>query len=85
VFAALDRCFRIPSAKLAKADIAPKDTNLRDGCGTFTVLEAACEALTDEVEAPISALLQHAAAPPKAYPRSSTKKALCPVSQETIA
>ncbi len=37
------------AVKLAKADLVPKDTNLRDAYGTFTELEAACEAFMDSV------------------------------------
>jgi transposase len=37
------------SVKLAKADIVPKDTNLRSDYASFTELEAACEAFMDEV------------------------------------
>ncbi len=37
------------SVKLAKADIVPKDTNLRDEYASFTELEAACDAFMDEV------------------------------------
>jgi transposase len=37
------------AVKLAKADIVPKDTNLRDAYGTFVELEAACEAFMDHV------------------------------------
>lgn len=35
--------------KLAKADIVPKDTNLRDEYGAFAELEAACVAFMEEV------------------------------------
>lgn len=37
------------SVKLAKADLVPKDTNLRDEHATFAKLEAACQAFMDEV------------------------------------
>ena len=37
------------SVKLAKSDIGPKETNLRTDYGSFTALEAACEAFMDEV------------------------------------
>ncbi|GAA1786746.1 hypothetical protein GCM10009712_37680 [Pseudarthrobacter sulfonivorans] len=37
------------SVKLAKADIVPKDTNLRAEYASFGEIEAACEALMDEV------------------------------------
>ncbi|MCR1163691.1 IS21 family transposase [Paenarthrobacter sp. UW852] len=37
------------SVKLAKADLVPKDTNLRDDYRTFAELEAACTAFMDEV------------------------------------
>lgn len=37
------------SVKLAKADIVPKDTNLRSEYATFAELEAACAAFMDEV------------------------------------
>lgn len=37
------------SVKLAKADIVPKDTNLRAGYSSFAELEAACDAFMDEV------------------------------------
>jgi transposase len=37
------------SVKLAKADLVPKDTNLRGDYGTFAELEAACQAFMDEV------------------------------------
>ena len=37
------------SVKLAKADIVPKDTNLRPSTASFTEFEAACEAFMDEV------------------------------------
>ena len=37
------------SVKLAKADIVPKDTNLRAGYASFAELEAACDAFMDHV------------------------------------
>ena len=37
------------SVKLAKADIVPKDTNLRAEYASFTEVEAACEAFMDQV------------------------------------
>ena len=37
------------SVKVAKADLVPKDTNLRDQYGSFAELEAACEAFMKEV------------------------------------
>jgi transposase len=37
------------SVKLAKADLVPKDTNLRPEYGSFAELEAACQAFMDEV------------------------------------
>jgi hypothetical protein len=37
------------AVKLAKADIVPKDTNLRGEYGTFAELEAACRAFMDEI------------------------------------
>lgn len=37
------------SVKLAKADIVPKDTNLRAEYGSFAELEVACDAFMDEV------------------------------------
>ena len=37
------------SVKLAKADIVPKDTNLRAEYASFAEVEAACEAFMDEV------------------------------------
>ena len=37
------------SVKLAKADIVPKDTNLRAEYGSFAELEAVCDAFMDEV------------------------------------
>nr|WP_246021471.1 IS21 family transposase [Arthrobacter echini] len=37
------------AVKLAKADLVPKDTNLRAEYASFTELEAACEAFMDEV------------------------------------
>jgi len=37
------------SVKLAKADLVPKDTNLRPGYDSFAELEAACEAFMEEV------------------------------------
>ena len=37
------------SVKLAKADIVPKDTNLRAEYGSFAEVEAACEAFMDTV------------------------------------
>jgi transposase len=36
------------SVKLARADIVPKDTNLRDEYASFAQLEAACKAFMDE-------------------------------------
>lgn len=37
------------SVKLAKADLVPTDTNLREDYGSFAELEAACDVFTDEV------------------------------------
>ena len=37
------------SVKVAKADIVPRDTNLRPEYGSFAELEAACDAFMDEV------------------------------------
>lgn len=37
------------SVKLAKADLVPKDTNLRPEYGSFAELETACQAFTNEV------------------------------------
>ena len=37
------------SVKVAKADLVPKDTNLRDQYGSFAELEAAGEAFTTQV------------------------------------
>jgi transposase len=39
------------TVKLAKADLVPKDTNLREEYATFAELEAACEAFNTEVNA----------------------------------
>jgi transposase len=37
------------TVKIAKADLVPKDTNLRECYASFAELEAACQAFTDEV------------------------------------
>ena len=37
------------SVKIAKADLVPKDTNLRDAYASFAELEAACTAFMDQV------------------------------------
>src|SRR4051794_38271961 len=39
------------TVKLAKADLVPKDTNLRAEYGSFAELEAACQAFCDQVNA----------------------------------
>ncbi len=39
------------TVKLAKADLVPTAANLRDAYGSFSELEAACEAFCDQVNA----------------------------------
>ncbi len=39
------------TVKIAKADLVPTDTNLREAYGSFAELEAACEAFCEKVNA----------------------------------
>jgi hypothetical protein len=40
------------SVKISKADLVPKDTNLREAYGSFAELEAACLAFCEKVNTP---------------------------------
>jgi transposase len=48
------------TVKLAKADLVPTDTNLREAYGTFAELEAACEAFCDQVNARVHRVTRRA-------------------------
>ena len=46
--------------KLAKADLVPKDTNLREEYASFAELEAACEVFCTEVNARVHRVTRRA-------------------------